>query len=204
MHRSAMTRMEWFVDNYIPKDRAVTVLDIGSYSVNGNYKGLFSRSQVNYIGLDIEPGPNVDLVVSDPYDWTEIEDESIDYMISGNAFEHIRYPWLTIKEMYKKLRPDGFICILTPFALGEHRYPTDCYRYFSDGLIALAEWGGFKVVEATVGGIPRGTQDSKWFDKTENYDDSMLVAAKTDDLTKFKDLAKFNATNVTRRWKIES
>lgn len=202
MHKSAMTRMKWFVDNYIPKDKKVKVLDIGSYSVNGNYKILFNGTQVQYTGMDINRGPNVDLVVSDPYDWKEIEDESYDYMISGNAFEHIEYPWLTIEQMYKKLKPDGFICILTPFAHVEHRYPVDCYRYFSDGLKALAKWGKFKVIECTVGGVPKGTQDPKWLSKDENYDDTMLVAAKTDDTEKLKTMPKLNATMLTREWKI--
>lgn len=202
MHKSAMTRMEWFVQNYIPKDEEVKVLDIGSYNVNGNYRSLFSQTKAKYTGLDIVPGPNVDITVKDPYSWSEIEDESFDFIISGNAFEHIEYPWLTIKEIYKKLKKEGFICILTPFALGEHKHPTDCYRYYSDGLIALAKWADFQVVECTVGGTPRGTQDHEWLDKDQNYDDTMLVACKTDDINKLRNLPKFNSTRLTREWKI--
>ena len=65
MHKSAMLRLKWFVDNYIPKDKEVTVLDIGSYDINGSYRKLFAQTKVKYIGLDIEKGPNVDLVVKD-------------------------------------------------------------------------------------------------------------------------------------------
>ena len=46
MHQSAMIRMKWFVDNYIPKDKKVKVLDIGSYSVNGNYKEFFKGKTI--------------------------------------------------------------------------------------------------------------------------------------------------------------
>ncbi|MEM1725222.1 MAG: methyltransferase domain-containing protein, partial [Thermoplasmata archaeon] len=42
-------------------------------------------------------------VVKDPYNWIEIEDSSVDVVISGQAFEHIEYPWLTIKEIYRVL-----------------------------------------------------------------------------------------------------
>lgn len=202
MHKSAMTRMKWFVENYIPKDREVKVLDIGSYSVNGNYRSLFAGTKAKYTGLDISKGPNVDVVVKDPYDWVEIEDESFDYIISGNAFEYIEYPWLTIEQIYKKLKPEGFICILAPFAHVEHRYPTDCYRYFSDGFIALAKWGNFKVVECTVGGIPSGVVDPVWLDTNENYDDTMLVAAKTDDTEKLKTLPKLGSKRLTRVWSV--
>lgn len=198
-----MTRMQWFIENYVPKDKEVKVLDIGSCNVNGCYKPLFSGTKAKYVGLDICSGNNVDIVVNDPYNWSEIEDISFDFIISGNAFEHIEFPWLTIKEIYKKLKPEGFVCILTPFALGEHRYPTDCYRYYSDGLIALAKWANLAVVECTVGGIPKGTTELKWSDKNENYDDTMLVACKTNDSLKLKDLPRFNATLQTREWKIK-
>ena len=30
------------------------------------------------MGLDIEPGPNVDVAVGDPYDWKELEDDSFE------------------------------------------------------------------------------------------------------------------------------
>lgn len=200
MHKSAMVRMKWFVDNYIPKDKKVSVLDVGSQDVNGSYRQLFNNTLVNYVGLDMCPGSNVNIVPKDPYNWKEIKDSSFDFIISGNAFEHIEYPWLTIKEIYKKLKQNGFICILAPFAHVEHRYPTDCYRYLADGLIALARWGGFQVVESTVGGIPSGTHEQQWICTDQNYDDSMVVAAKTNDIDSLKSLPRFNATRLTRKW----
>ena len=200
MHKSAMFRMEWFVNNYVPKDKEVKVLDVGSYDVNGSYRRLFGNN-VKYTGLDMSSGKNVHIVPKDIYSWTEIEDNTYDVVISGNAFEHIEYPWVTIKEIYRVLKPEGFACILTPFALKEHRYPTDCYRYYADGLKALAKWGGFKVVEATVGGVPIDADPkSQWFSRVENYDDSMIVMCKTDDETKLAKLPRFNRTNLIHEW----
>lgn len=184
MHTSAMKRMQWFVDNYVPKDKHVRVLDVGSYNVNGCYKSLLSNHDVEYVGLDIESGPNVDVVVADPYDWKELEDSSFDFVISGNAFEHIQYPWLTMEQIYKKLKPQGFTCILAPFCLGEHRYPTDCYRYYPDGFVALATWAGLQSIQATTGGLPAGIDEwtrNTWI-SSENYDDTVLIAGKDIDV----------------------
>lgn len=98
MHPSAMVRMNWFVENYVPAEKNVSILDVGSYNVNGCYRDLFkARENVKYVGLDITEGPNVDVVAKEPYDWSNVEDESFDFIISGNAFEHIEYPWLTIR-----------------------------------------------------------------------------------------------------------
>ena len=177
MHKSAIKRMEWFVQNYIPKDKEVNILDIGSYSVNGNYRSLFNGYKAHYSGLDITPGPNVDIVVADPYNWAELKDESFDFIISGNAFEHIEYPWLSMCQIERKLKKGGVTCILTPFTLDEHRYPTDCYRYYPDGLVALAKWAGLIVVNSTVGGVPDGVDTNQWI-PSENYDDSVLIAIK--------------------------
>lgn len=191
MHKSAMMRMKWFVDKYVPKDKKVKVLDVGSYSVNGNYKELFNGTQAEYVGLDITEGPNVDIAVRDPYSWNEIEDESFDYIISGNAFEHIEYPWLTIKEMYKKIKMGGVACVLAPFTIFEHKYPLDCYRYYTDGFKALAKWGGFKVIEVTLGGIPEDADEAEWH-VVENYDDTMMIIAKVPDNFDLSGLPKMN------------
>ncbi|HWQ20864.1 MAG TPA: class I SAM-dependent methyltransferase, partial [Methanotrichaceae archaeon] len=77
------------------KAAPLKVLDVGSYDMNGSYKPLFTNH--NYIGLDICAGPNVDLVVADPYHWP-IEDAAFDAVISGQALEHIERPWQTLQE----------------------------------------------------------------------------------------------------------
>ena len=171
-----MLRMKWFIDNYVPHDKKVKVLDVGSYDVNGSYKKLFEGTCVNYVGLDMEMGPNVDYVPADPYRWEEIEDNSIDYVISGNAFEHIEYPWLTIKEIYRVLRAGGIACILAPNSINEHRYPTDCYRYYSDGFSALAKWAGFQIISVSVGGVPSDDVSEEWF--CEGINDTLMVVGK--------------------------
>lgn len=110
MHKSSMLRMEWFVKHYVTEGKKV--LDVGSYGVNGTYRELFEGMDVKYIGADIEKGPNVDVVLEQPYCWDCFEDEEFDYIISGQAFEHIEYPWLTMQEIYKKLRGGVLLALL--------------------------------------------------------------------------------------------
>ena len=177
MHTSAMLRMSWFVDNYVKGKGRVRVLDVGSYDVNGCMRPLFDGTEAEYVGLDIEAGPNVDVVMNDPYNWDNVPDESFDFVISANAFEHIEYPWLTIKLIYDKLKNGGIACILAPNTALEHRYPVDCYRYFSDGLRALAKWGGFQVINATVGGVPSLSVPVSW---DSLWNDATMVIIKSD------------------------
>jgi SAM-dependent methyltransferase len=169
--------MKWFVENYaskIQKDK-ISVLEIGSCDVNGSYKKLFAGNKYEYNGLDIEKGPNVDIVPKHPYIWEEIETEKFDVLISGQAFEHIEFFWITIAEMARILKKDGLLCIIAPNGFKEHRYPVDCYRFFSDGMVALARYVSLEPLHSHTNCAP-GTNSTGWYSK--KYADSLLVAKK--------------------------
>ena len=151
------------------------VLDIGSNDINGTYREIFEKSYFNYTGLDLSVGSNVDIVPEDIYHWKEIKNETFDLVISGQVFEHIEYPWLTIREIERVLKPSGFCIIIAPNAGWEHKAPKDCYRYYSDGLAALAKWAHLKVHHTSVGGVPETENLADWMD---DWNDACLVAQK--------------------------
>lgn len=179
MHISSKLRMKWFVDNYAKKhsmsSSAIKVLDVGSYDVNGSYKEFFDSDKFEYVGLDMAEGPNVDIALENPYDWKEIDTGSYDIVISGQAFEHIEFFWLTMAEMARVLKKDGLMCIIAPNGFEEHRYPVDCYRFFTDGMIALARYVNLEPVHAHTNSAP--PKDSEgWY--SENRADAFLIAKK--------------------------
>jgi len=104
----------------------------------------------NYLGIDMEPGENVDLVLADGYDWKEIADNSFDVVLCSQVMEHARYPWRLAQEIARVLRPRGLALLVAPSAGHVHRYPEDCFRYFPDGLPALAATAGLSVIESYV------------------------------------------------------
>ena len=175
MHESSLLRMKWFKDNYLNDQRNYRVLDIGSYGVNGTYKDIFDNKNFSYFGLDIEKGPNVDIVPENIYSWKEIKDDQFDVVISGQAFEHIEFFWITMQEIARVLKKDGLVCIIAPHGFGEHRFPVDCWRFFSDGMIALARWTNLTVVHAHTNSAPT-LNHHQWFSK--DAADSMLIAKK--------------------------
>lgn len=126
--------------------RAATIVELGSKDVNGSYKPLFTHPGWTYIGIDVEAGANVDVILKDPYRWQEIAPVSVDMIVSGQTFEHIEYIWLTILEMRRVLRPGGFIYIIAPTSGPEHRYPVDCWRIYPDGFRALAKFADLEVL----------------------------------------------------------
>jgi len=175
-----MLRMEWFVKNYlissVSHSTGVTVLDVGSHDINGGYRTLFQDPRFIYKGLDIESGPNVDIVVKTPYHWSMLEDESFDVVISGQAFEHIEFFWLTFKEMSRILKPGGLVCLIAPRGFGRHRYPVDCYRFDTDGMVALAKYTNLKPLHASMNLAPVGASQ-EWYSINAEAD-AMLIAEK--------------------------
>lgn len=152
MHRSSFEKMAAFRDAYLTPNPATpqTVLDVGSAVVSDageSYRTLFPQPAWHYLGLDMAPGPNVDLAPENPYRWDMLPDASIDVVVSGQAFEHIEWPWLTIQEIARVLRPGGLAAITAPSSGPVHRYPLDCWRYYPDALPALARYAHLDIIE---------------------------------------------------------
>ena len=116
-----------------------------------------------------------DLVLKNPYDWQEIETDSFDLVISGQAFEHIEFFWITMSEMTRVLKKDGLMCVIAPNGYGEHRYPVDCYRFFTDGMVALGRYVSLESMHAHTNLAPKGNSKG-WYSKSNAG--SMLIAKK--------------------------
>ena len=142
MHPSSFDKMAVFRRDYLESrlNEALVILDLDSQDINGSYRSLFNQSPWRYIGVDLSAGPNVDVVLRDPYDWRELSAASEDVVISGQTFEHTEFFWETMLQIARVLKTHGLCCILAPSSGPEHRYPLDCWRVYPDGLRAAAAW----------------------------------------------------------------
>lgn len=180
MHESSYQKMEGFRRRYLwgREAEALRIYDLGSQDVNGSYRPLFSEPAWRYAGLDMADGENVDVVLRTPYAWKEVAGGSADVVISGQAFEHIQYFWITMLEVARVLKPGGICCILAPSSGPEHRYPTDCWRFYPDGMTSLAHFAQMEVIEAAT-----QWEDKGYADGSDWWHDSMLVCRKPDNGT---------------------
>ena len=150
------------------------ILDLGSLDVNGSYRRYFEVSTWTYRGIDMAAGENVDIVLQDPYNWQEIKSGSADVVVSGQAFEHIEFFWLTMLEIARVLKPEGLCCLIAPSGGYEHRYPVDCWRFYPDGFTALARFAHLDVLEVY---SQKGT--TGYSDGSDVWQDTVLVCRKT-------------------------
>lgn len=159
MHTSSLRHMTRLVAQHLDPARTMTIADLGSYDVNGSYRPLFSSPAWRYTGVDLSPGPNVDCVLDSPYR-LPFATRSIDLFVSGQAFEHIEFFWLTWLEMARVLRPGGLIFLVAPSRGPEHRFPVDCWRFYPDGFAALAKYASLELVEVSTDWAPDPAEDS--------------------------------------------
>jgi hypothetical protein len=115
-----------------------SVLDIGSLDINGNNRYLFNNYK--YIGVDVGPGKNVD-VISKGHEYNS--DELYDIVISTECFEHDMYYVETIKNCIRLTKPNGlftFTCAST----GRAEHGTKRTKPQDAPLILeLGEWGDY-------------------------------------------------------------
>ena len=139
--------MERFVNKYLKTGKKLRILDVGSYDINGTYKPLFNSKNWGYFGIDLEKGPNVNIISNGPYNFG-VKKESFDVVISGQCLEHVKDVKEWVKQIEKSLKPGGLTCIIAPWQWEEHRHPVDCWRILPDGMrFLLEEICNFEILE---------------------------------------------------------
>lgn len=137
MHTSAFKNVKKFYKKYLKDNlKNKKVLDIGSYDVNGSVKPIFAEAQ--YLGLDMQAGPNVDMICNSHN--INLPDESFDVILSTSCFEHDEMFWVTFLEICRLVKPQGYIYINKPSAGEYHPRPTDCWRFYQGSGQALTNW----------------------------------------------------------------
>jgi len=138
MHHSAYVNAEKFYHKYCEnKIETKKILDVGSYDVNGTMKPIFSKGK--YVGMDMEQGPNVDIVgVSHEIPF---KDNEFDIVISSSCFEHDDMFWISFQEMCRVLKDGGYMYIQAPSNGPYHGWPGDNWRFYIDSWKALEKWG---------------------------------------------------------------
>ncbi len=98
----------------------VDVLEVGSLNINGTVRDFFTNTK-SYVGLDLAPGKDVDIVCSGnefnaPDNWH-------DMVISTECFEHDKHWSETFQNMYRMTREGGMV-LFTCASDGRHEHGT--------------------------------------------------------------------------------
>jgi len=114
--QDSVTIYKKLISSYIQKD--MTILEAGC-GFSDMYLDLYGKVK-RVIGVDIEPrylemNPHLqEKIQSDLADMPQVQDSSIDLLVSSWVFEHIKNPAGAFKEFFRVLKPGGKVIFLTP------------------------------------------------------------------------------------------
>ena len=141
------------VREFLPRARALDrprVLELGTRRSDPERKTMHDDLLLNageFLGTDLEPGIDVDIVADAHVLSQVVGEESFDVILSFSTFEHIKYPHIAAHEIMKTLRVGGLLFIQTHQTFPLHNYPCDYFRFSTDALASLFPPGmGFEVI----------------------------------------------------------
>lgn len=142
MDKVCFNQVKKIVSNY--NVDGLTVVDVGSKDFNGSIKPAFSSSK--YIGVDIQSGKNVDVVMTDSKT-IPLNNEYANVVTCLSVLEHCNNPFALMGEMSRILKPNGIIIVCTPQVWGLHDYPHDYWRINPDGMRELFNVSGINPID---------------------------------------------------------
>jgi len=83
----------------------------------------------------------------------EVQNNFFDAIWSSSVIEHVKEPWLWMKELARITKPGGFVAVIGPFTWRQHRVRSgnvkrDAWRILPDGLKILFEQAGLVTEKA--------------------------------------------------------
>jgi len=127
------------------------VLELGvhrSHATRSTRHDSWVPNASEYVGTDIQAGPDVD-VVADVHALSATHGvEAFDAIISCSTFEHFKYPHRAAHEVLKTLKVGGALYVQTHQSYPLHAHPFDYFRYTKESLAGLfGTQMGFRVTK---------------------------------------------------------
>ena len=142
MHGNTMLLFNRYAKSYFRPDTRVLEIgpglppsevqrSVGDDSIRWETAGMESTFPLTYIGTE--------------YSYP-IESDVADVVVATNVMEHVRKPWVWIRELARICKPGGYVITINPVSWPYHEYPIDCWRAYPEGMKALYEDAQLAVV----------------------------------------------------------
>lgn len=146
----------YYVDQVFKQKNVKTVLDLGCGDGRSLDQFKMRKSDIVWVGLDILSSPEVDKRARKDkcfvtYDGVNLPFTSnvFDLIYSNQAFEHIQYPRMVLKEVHRILKPGGFFIGSTSHL--EPYHSRSFWNFTPYGFSCLIEETGLQTIEIRPG-----------------------------------------------------
>ncbi|MDD3905377.1 MAG: class I SAM-dependent methyltransferase [Candidatus Omnitrophica bacterium] len=129
------------------------VLEVGSMDINGSLRSFIeSFAPVEYIGVDMQKGPGVDLVCAAEDIVNKFGRNKFDLVICTEVLEHVKNWKKVIWNLKHVVKPGGIVVVTTRSkGFPNHSYPFDFWRYEISDIEHIFADFDIKVLEKDTG-----------------------------------------------------
>lgn len=124
------------------------VLEVGPDARPSSYQQVVGDPAVRWESIDLDIGvagkDALTHVAKGEYEFG-LEDDAFDVVVSGQVIEHVRKPWVWIRELARVCKPGGKVITVNPVSWPYHEAPVDCWRIYPEGMKALYDEAGLTV-----------------------------------------------------------
>lgn len=128
------------------------VLEIGPNRIPSTYchvvmgEAPLRNPAIKWDTLNLEDAPlrRLTYCVKDGYSYP-IPNDYYDIVLSGQVLEHVRKPWIWLKELARICNKGGYVITINPISWKHHGVP-DCWRVYPEGMRALYEEANLEVL----------------------------------------------------------
>ena len=123
------------------------ILEIGPNAQPSNFQEIVKDSSLTWHTLDLSFRNDIPLTYkTSDENVFPIETGSYDIVLSSSVIEHVRKIWRWMPELARVVRPGGHVITISPVSWEYHEDPVDCWRIYPEGMKALCEDAGLKVL----------------------------------------------------------
>lgn len=147
MHENSKLLFQRYAEQHFAP--GMRVLEIGPDDFPTSYQRIVGDPIAEWHTLDVSGHPRLTYVARDEYSFP-IGDSAYDIVLSGQVLEHVRKPWVWIREVARVCRDGGLVITINPASWPRHDAPIDCWRAYPEGMKALYEDAGLQVMTSVV------------------------------------------------------
>jgi SAM-dependent methyltransferase len=119
--------------------RGASVVEVGATDVNGSCRPwIVQQLPASYLGTDMQPGPNVDVVCSGEDLHLYVGMASTDIVLCTEVLEHVEEWYEFLRSIWSVIKLGGILLLTTRspgFPL--HNYPDDHWRFTFRDMLAI-------------------------------------------------------------------
>jgi len=118
------------------------------------FRNHIPQAVTQYDSIDVDEKAADITYVGDILNMSMIQSETYDSAVCFEVLEHVKNPFIAIKEINRILKKDGLLIISVPHMWLIHEAPHDYFRFTKYGLKHILEENQFKIISMeTVGGL---------------------------------------------------